>query len=114
MAHLVHIRHGIEIRHLTVAIIIAWFVLAVVGSLLGVFNSEPRPPIMLGLAVVVPIVAFAFCYLESVTFRQFVLSLDLRLLTLAQTWRVLGFVFLFFTTENSCLELLPFQPVGET
>ena len=39
-------------RHLTVAVLILWFILALVGSLLGIFSRPPHPPILLGLAVV--------------------------------------------------------------
>ena len=81
-------------RHLTVAALIVWFVLALVGSLLGVFSSAPNPPILLGLAVVGPVALFVLGYRALPGFRQFVSSLDLRVLTWAQTWRVVGVVFL--------------------
>ncbi|MDB5306962.1 MAG: hypothetical protein JWO38_1164 [Gemmataceae bacterium] len=94
MAHSLIARPTNSVRNLTVAALLAWFLLALGGSLLGVFDSEPRPPVPLGLAVVVPVAVFAFCYVTSGVFRQFVLSLDLRILTVAQTWRVGGIVFL--------------------
>ena len=90
-AHITRPTHGV--RNLTVAVLVVWFLLALGGSLLGVFDSEPRPPIPLGLAAVLPVAVFAFGYLTSVRFREFVLSLDLRVLTVAQTWRVGGIVF---------------------
>jgi hypothetical protein len=94
MAHALSTRPIISVRNLTVAVLVVWFVLALAGSLLGVFDSEPRPPVPLGLAVVVPVALFAVGYSGSVRFRELVWSLDLRLLTLAQTWRVGGIVFL--------------------
>jgi hypothetical protein len=45
------------------------------------------------LAAVVPVAAFVACYLTSAQFREFVLSLDLRALALAQALRVVGIVF---------------------
>jgi len=81
-------------KTLTVAIISLWFLLALGGSLLGVFDSKQRPPIPLGAAAILPVVAYAICYLRSTEFRQFVLAANLRVLTLAQTWRVGGVVFL--------------------
>ena len=57
-------------------------------------TANPRPPLPLGLAAVLPVALFAVSYLTSVRFRELVWSLDLRLLTLAQTWRVGGIVFL--------------------
>jgi hypothetical protein len=94
MAQSIRVGHTFTERNIAVAILAAWFLLAVAASLLGIFNSEPHPPIMLGLAVVMPVMMYGFCYFAFVGFRQFVASLDLRILTVAQTWRVLGFVFL--------------------
>ena len=83
--------HGV--RNLTLAVLGVWFLFALGGSLLGVFDSGPRPPLLLGLAAVVPVVAFMAGYLTSAHFREFVLSLDLQALSLAQTFRVVGIVF---------------------
>jgi hypothetical protein len=94
MAHALSARPIASVRNLTVTLVSVWFALALIGSLLGVFDSEPRPPIMLGLAAVAPVVIFMFGYLTSLRFQEFVLGLDLRILTLAQTWRVGGIVFL--------------------
>ena len=94
MAHALSTQPTNSVRNLTFAILIVWFLLAVAGSLLGVFDSEPRPPLPLGLAAVIPVTLFAFCYLTLARFQEFVMSLDLRILTVAQTWRVGGIVFL--------------------
>src|SRR5437867_2297121 len=94
MARALTTRSANGIRNLTAAIIALWFLLALACSLLGFFDSESRPPIALGLAAVVPVAVFGFLYLTSPGFRDFVLSLDLRILTLAQIWRVGGIVFL--------------------
>lgn len=83
-----------RVKTLTVAIISFWFLLALGGSLLGVFDSKQRPPIPLGAAALLPVVAYAICYLKWTEFRRFVLAANLRVLTLAQTWRVGGVVFL--------------------
>ena len=83
--------HGV--RNLTIVALVVWFLFALGGSLLGVFNSEPRPPLPLGLAAVVPVAVFVASYLTSARFREFVSSLDLRMLTLTQTFRVIGIVF---------------------
>ena len=69
----------------SLAFLAVWFLLALGGSLLGVFDSERRPPIPLGEAAILPVVIFAIWYLRSAEFRQFVLAADLRILTLAQT-----------------------------
>jgi hypothetical protein len=94
MTHAISDQSANHAKNLPLTILGAWFLLALGGSLLGVFDSEPRPPIMLGLAAGLPIIVFALRYATSTAFRQFVLSLDLRTLTLAQTWRVAGIAFL--------------------
>jgi len=81
-------------RNLTLAVLPVWFLLALGGSLMGAFDNEPHPPVPLGLGAVVPVALFVACYLSSDGFRRFVLSLDVRILTLAQTSRVVGVVFL--------------------
>jgi hypothetical protein len=101
MAHALSTRPIHSVRNLTLAVLVVWFLLALSGSLLGVFDSDPRPPIPLGLAAVIPVAVFAFCYLTSVRFREFVLSLDLRSLTMAQTWRVGGIVFLILHQQRA-------------
>jgi len=83
-----------RVKALTVATLSLWFLLALGCSLLGVFDSKQRPPIPLGAAAILPVVAYAICYLRWAEFRQFVLAANLRVLTLAQTWRVGGVVFL--------------------
>jgi hypothetical protein len=93
MAQALTTRPATGVRNLTAAALAAWFLLALGGSLLGAFDSGPRPPLPLGLAAVVPVAAFVACYLTSARFREFVLSLDLRVLTLTQTFRVVGIVF---------------------
>jgi hypothetical protein len=101
MAQALTTRPTTKARNLTVAVLAVWFLLALGGSLLGVFDSGPRPPIPLGLAAVIPVTVFAFCYLTSVRFQEFVLSLDLRMLTLAQTWRVGGIVFVILYFQGA-------------
>ena len=101
MPHALSTRPATSVRNLTLAGLVVWFLLALGGSLLGVFDSEPRPPVPLALAVVVPVAVFGSCYLPSTRVRQFVWSLDLRLLTVAQTWRVAGIVFLILYQQGA-------------
>ncbi len=101
MAHALSTRPTLGVRNLTAAVIAVWFLFAVTGSLLGVFDSEPRPPLSLGLAAVAPLGVFAVFYLTSAKFQELVESLDLRVLTLAQTWRVGGIVFLILHQQGA-------------
>lgn len=80
------------------AAVAAWFALSVTTGALGVFHLGSKyainSPLPLGLAVALPILLFIAWYAFSPRFRQFALSLDARILTIVQSWRLGGFVFL--------------------
>jgi hypothetical protein len=75
------------------ATLAAWFVLIVTIAVAGGFDRQERGPLPIGIAALVPIVAFALLYNASSRVREFLLRLDRRALTLAQSFRVLGIVF---------------------
>jgi hypothetical protein len=80
---------------LTAGLIVAWFIVSLTASARHIFLSDPaRPPLPLGLAVVIPIGLFLIWYAASKSFRQFVLNLNPRTLTLVHSWRLAGFAFL--------------------
>jgi hypothetical protein len=80
---------------LTLRIITAWFILSLLASALHVFDNAPnRPPLALGLSVLLPLGVFATWFSRSEGFRQFLFSLDPQALTLTQTGRIIGFTFL--------------------
>jgi hypothetical protein len=80
---------------LAAGLIGAWFLLAFSASALRVFeNYSARPQPWLGLAVLTPIVLFALWYATSPGFRRFALTLNPRTLTIVQSWRIGGFMFL--------------------
>ncbi len=80
---------------LTIGLIAAWFVFALSAGALHVFKTDPNlPPLALGLAALTPIVVFLLWFGTSAGFRQFVLSLNPRTLTLVHSWRIAGFTFL--------------------
>lgn len=81
-------------RTWTIAFLLAWFGLALTASLLGVFDSQPRPPLLLGAAALLPPIAFEVALQASAGLRRAVAGADVRALTAAQTWRVGGVVFL--------------------
>jgi len=86
--------HPARTKAVTLSILGLWFLLALACSVLGVFDSKHRPPAALGAAAVLPVFAFLIWYRRSNEFRQFIQNVDLRILTLAQTWRVGGIIFL--------------------
>jgi len=85
------VKRGEQLKAWSGVLVGAWFLLVLACSLMGVFDSQP--PIALGAAVVLPVVAFAVFYRWFAPFRDFVLSANLQFLALAQTWRVGGLVF---------------------
>ena len=75
--------------------LILWFFLSMLLNALGYFEADPsKPPIPMLLAVIGPPTIFAILYLSSGPFRDAVLSLDLRLMTAMQAWRLVGVIFL--------------------
>ena len=80
-------------------LIAAWFTLSFVASAFHVFQTDPdRPPLPLLTGVLAPIAVFSVWYLSSRPFRDFILSLDPRILTVVHSWRIGGFVFLVLST----------------
>ena len=80
---------------LIVSLIAAWFLFALLGSAEYVFrNQDNRFGIAIALAAGLPLVIFAAWFGLSASFREYLLSLNPSTLTLAQTWRLLGFTFL--------------------
>ena len=59
-----------------------------------------QPRLYLKLIVLLAVIAFAIGYLKLTEFRQFVLASNLGILTLAQTWRVGGVVFLILHRQG--------------
>ncbi len=82
-------------RLMPAVLVVAWFGVALAAGAAGVFASPPdAPPTAIGLAAAVPPLVVIGLLLTSVRFRDWVRSLDLRSLTLLQTWRVAGLAFL--------------------
>jgi hypothetical protein len=85
---------GREYGKLAIGIIAAWFVFALSAGAAHVFNQNAAaPPVALGLAVAVPVLVFWIWFKTSAGFRDFALSLDPRVLTIVQSWRIAGFTF---------------------
>lgn len=84
---------------LTTWIIAAWFLFSLIASAFHLYLTAPQqPPLPILFAVLIPIALFSIWYLGSASFREWVLSLDPRALTSAQSWRIAGFTFLVLYT----------------
>lgn len=89
---------------LTLTLIVVWFAVAFTASALHLFeNASNRIGGAVAIAAVAPILLFGAWYGASENFRQSVLSINPRFLTLAQIWRLAGFTFLLLQAR----ELLP-------
>ena len=88
-------------RKLTTGLIAAWFLFALSASALQWFrNDANRIGIAVAFAAVTPIFLFALWFATSDKFRQFALSLNPQILTLAQSWRIVGFTFLLLEARG--------------
>jgi len=86
-----------KVSSILTAILAMWFLLVLAAGYAGAFESGPsRPPLAVLLAVVGPLLIFAAAYRASRRVHDFVLAIDLGLLTAVQSWRVIGVMFLVF------------------
>ena len=73
-----------------------WFVLVVSLGARGAFLGRPgAPPIGMAIGFTAPLLLFFAWLRASPAFRDFILSLDLRLVAGMQAWRFAGLGFLF-------------------
>lgn len=86
---------------LTAVLIAGWFIFALSASGLQLFrNDSQRVGIAVAIAALTPIVIFSLWFATSETFRRFALSLNPRILTVAQSWRIVGFTFVLLQARN--------------
>jgi hypothetical protein len=86
---------------LVAGLIFGWFVFAVAASAWHLFlNPANRVGIAVAVAAAAPIVVFSLSLAASESFRRFTLSLNPRLLTFLQSWRVLGVVFVILQARG--------------
>ncbi|MFZ3214831.1 MAG: hypothetical protein WA192_02115 [Candidatus Acidiferrales bacterium] len=85
----------------TAALIVVWFTFALTAGALHVFqNQSNRVGAAVGIAAFLPLVLFSVWFAASHPFRKFVLSLNPRALTFAQSWRVIGITFLILQARG--------------
>jgi len=88
-------------RKVTGWLIGAWFVFVVGASAMQLFkNDSERIGLAVAIAAGAPIVVFAVWLAASRAFREFTLSLNPKVLTALQTWRVVGFVFVLLEAHR--------------
>jgi hypothetical protein len=86
---------------LVAGLISGWLLLALVSSAMHLYlNPAQGVGLAVAVAAVAPIVIFSLWFASSVSFRQFALALDPRVLTWLQSWRILGVVFVILAAHG--------------
>ena len=93
---------GLRGIRLSITIVLAaWFLLVVSLGAVGAFVAPPgTPPLPIAIGVAAPLLLFFLWLRLSQAFRDFVLSLDLRLIAGIQAWRWAGLGFLSLYAHN--------------
>jgi hypothetical protein len=85
----------------TASLIAIWFLFALYASSSEWFrNDANRIGLAVAAAAVTPILVFALWFATSEKFRQFAMSLNPQTLTLAQSWRIVGFTFVLLEARG--------------
>lgn len=85
----------------TTGLIAVWFTFALSASALGLFaNNDNRFGLAVAFAALTPLVVFSLWFAASPKFRQFLFSLNPRLLTFAQTSRIIGIIFVILEARG--------------
>ena len=99
------LKHNNQAMYLP-TILLIWFLLIVGLSLNQFFITEKgAPPLNLLMTGGIPLSVFFITYWRMPTFRNYVLNIDMRLLILLHSWRMLGvgFILLYYVGELPAL-----------
>lgn len=89
------------IRWAAAGTLTAWFLLVVSFGAAGAFTGPPgKPPLPIAIGVAAPLLIFFAWMWLSQPFREFVLSIDLRLVAGMQAWRFAGLGLLFLYAHD--------------
>lgn len=80
---------------LTYVVLAIWSGVVMTAIVAGVFAGGGASRLALPVSVALPVAFVAIAYRALPRFRDYVLTLDLRLVLAAQMWRVIGLAFLF-------------------
>ncbi len=88
-------------KKVTTGIIVGWFIFVLSASALHLFkNDSNRIGLAVAIAALTPIIVFSLWFAASARFRQFALSMNPRILTSAQAWRIVGFTFVLLEARG--------------
>jgi hypothetical protein len=86
---------------ITAGLLAVWFVAVFSASAVHLFlNPLAQFGVGVAVAAVVPLIVFSLWFAVSDGFRNFALSLNPRILTSVQVWRIVGFTFLLLQARN--------------
>ncbi len=86
---------------MTLGIVALWFVFALWTGAEGRFTPPPeKPPLLFGLTIMSPIVAFVLAYRRRGSFWAFCQTLDLKYVVAVNAWRILAIDFLLTPAEG--------------
>lgn len=86
---------------ITAGLLAVWFIAVFWASAAHLFlNPLAQFGVGVAVAATVPLIVFSLWFAASEGFRNFALSLDPRILTSVQVWRVVGFTFLLLQARN--------------
>jgi hypothetical protein len=86
---------------ITVGLLAVWFVAAFSASAAHLFeNGSAQFGFGIAIAALAPMIVFSLWFAASEGFRSFALSLNPRILTSVQVWRIVGFTFLLLQARN--------------
>jgi hypothetical protein len=89
-------------RYLTPALVLIWFFAALTISALGGFtNASNRLGLSVAAAALAPLIIFAVWFSASTRLREYTMSLSPVLLTAAQSFRIIGFIFVLLEALRS-------------
>ena len=86
---------------ITAGLLAVWFVAVFWASTAHLFlNPLAQFGVGVAVAAVVPLIVFSLWFAGSEAFRSFALSLNPRILTSVQVWRIVGFTFVLLQARN--------------
>lgn len=86
---------------ITAGLLAVWFIAVFWASAAHLFlNPLAQFGVGVAVAATVPLIVFSLWFAASEGFRNFALSLDPRILTSVQVWRVVGFTFVLLQARN--------------
>ncbi len=90
-----------SIAYLLIATILVWFAIALNAASSGFFKpAAGDPPLGFLVAIAIPVGLYFLTFWISASFRAFICGLDPVVLTMMQSWRVVGSVFMVLYLYN--------------